>query len=418
MKLYFEAFNRRKKPTTFLAANPNKKNKDKHFLPYTLKAVSRSRQDIKTWNSDMDMARAEEPKNWPLQLLYNEILIDAHLTSQIENRKQQVFSAEFSLKNAKGDVDEAQTALLKNLKAYRQITNQMLDSRNFGYSLVELQLTKTDKGNQIDVIPIPRTNVVPQLGVFHNDYSEDSKPVYYREMPEFGTWILEFLPDGNAGNFDLGLLNKAVPHVLFKRFAQSCWSELCEIYGIPPRVMKTNTQDPILLGRAEQMMRDMGAAAWFIIDETEEFEWAKGVDTNGDVYKNLMTVCRDEISLLFSGAVIGQDTVNGNRSKEETSQNMLWELVKSDMAMLESYWNNIVIPALIKIGVLKGDIRFEFEPSEDIDQLFKFTTGLLPFKEIDNEWLKNKFGVEVIGDKTSPLNPPKEGNQNAADFFY
>ncbi|WP_446662918.1 phage portal protein family protein, partial [Flavobacterium psychrophilum] len=35
------------------------------------------------------------------------------------------------------------------------------------------------------------------------------------------------------------MLNKAVSHVLFKRFAQSCWSELCEIYGIPPRVLKT-----------------------------------------------------------------------------------------------------------------------------------------------------------------------------------
>ena len=31
-------------------------------------------------------------------------------------------------------------------------------------------------------------------------------------------------------NYDYGLLNKAVPHVLFKKFAQSCWSELCEIY--------------------------------------------------------------------------------------------------------------------------------------------------------------------------------------------
>ena len=69
---------------------------------------------------------------------------------------------------------------------------------------------------------------------------------------------------GSPRNY--GLLNKAVPHALFKKFAHSCWSELCEIYGIPPRYIKTNTQDPEMLDRAEQMLRDMGSAAYFIID--------------------------------------------------------------------------------------------------------------------------------------------------------
>src|SRR5690625_1070848 len=178
--------------------------------------------------------------------------------------------------------------------------------------------------------------------------------------------------------------------------------------------MKTNTYDATMLNRAEQMMKDMGAAAWFIIDESEEFEFAKGVDTNGDVYKNLMTVCRNEISLLISGAVIGQDTEHGNRSKEESAQAMLWELVRSDMAMLEDYWNNIVIPAFQKIGILKGDIRFEFEPAEDIHQLFEFTKGLLPFKEVDNDWLKDKFGVEVTGDRSFGMDNQLKADN---DFF-
>ena len=382
-------------------------NKTVRFLPYTSKSISRIRQDVKSWNNYLAIAQSEEPKMWPLQLLFNDIFLDAHLASQIENRKQQVFSAGFSLKTAKGEVDEEQTKFLSNLKSYRDLTNQILDSIYFGYSLVELNLNKTDFGDRLDVISLPRTNIVPQLGRFLTDYSDDSKFIIYREMPEFGTWILEF----NTGG--LGLLNKAVPNVLFKRFAQSCWSELCEIYGIPPRVLTTNTQDTVLLNRAEQMMKDMGAAAWFIIDETEKFEWAQGVSTNGDVYNNLITLCRNEISLLISGAVIGQDTVNGNRSKEEVSQDMLWQLVQSDMKMVESYWNSTIIPALIKIGILKGEVHFEFDPSEDLDQLFKFTQGLLPFKEIDNNWLKEKFGVEVTGDKSPLSNGLKADN----DFF-
>lgn len=391
------------------------------MLPWNLKSVSRIRQDIKNWNEALAMAMSEDPKMWALQLMYNEIMLDALLTSQVENRKQQVLAAGFEIKKGNGEVDEEQTFFLRQLPAYRKLTHAMLDAHYYGYNLVEMELTKEEGNINLEVITIPRTNVVPQLGLFYPDYSED-KNISYRDIPEYGTWVLEF----NSGDF--GLLNKAVSHVLFKRFAQSCWSELCEIYGIPPRVMKTNTQDKGMLTRAEQMMKDMGAAAWFIIDETENFEWAKGTDTNGDVYKQLINLCSNEISLLVSGAVIGQDTVNGNRSKEESSQNLQNLLVQSDMATLEGYWNSLVIPALIKIGILKGDVYGEYVQAKDLEQLWKFTSGSLQYYTVDPEWLKNTFGVEVTGERQAQQPAGKEQEEKAkpekssqslilADFF-
>jgi hypothetical protein len=366
----------------------------KRTLPWASKAVARTRQDIASWNNVLAMALSDEPKNWGLRLLYNEVRIDALLTSQIENRKQQVYSVPFKLKDTAGKEYEEQTAILKKLPAYRKLSNLVQESDYTGCELAELSYYKraADGEMYLDVINIPGTNVVQQTGKFYPDYSED-KSINYREMPEYGTWILEF----NSGG--LGLINKAVPHVLFKRFAQSCWSELCEIYGIPPRVMKTNTQDPAMLNRAEQMMRDMSAAAWFIIDETESFEWATGIQTNGDVYKHLITQCSNELSLLISGAIIGQDTEHGNRSKEESSQEMLWQLVLADMAKLEEAWNNIILPALAAIGVLKPGLRFEFDEVEDLEALWKMTKEVLPFKNVDDQWIKDKFGIEVTGNR-------------------
>lgn len=412
MKLYFEAFNRKGKSSKSQQLKASAKpGRDGRVLPWEAKSVYRSRKDIKNWNEAQDMFHnAEFPKSWPLMQLLDEILLDAHLTSQIENRKQQIFSLDYNLKNEKGETDEEQTKIFKTLGCFRPITNEMLNSGYYGNSLIELDRTAENGADKLSVINIPRTNIIPAKGIFYKDFTDETNPILYREMKEYGTWLLEF----NSGG--LGLLNKAVPHVLFKRFAQSCWSELCEIYGIPPRVMKTNTYDSTMLSRAEQMMQDMGAAAWFIIDETEEFEFAQGVSTNGDVYKNLMTVCRNEISLLISGAVIGQDTENGNYSKEKSAQDILWNLVQSDMALCEDYWNKLVLPALARIGLLKPGLRLEFEAAEDLDQLFKFTTGLMPFKEVDNDWLKEKFGVEITGDKIQPPNP--FGNQNAANDFF
>jgi hypothetical protein len=399
------SFSRGKK--TLAASTPDKKR----VLPNTLKAVSRMRADIKVWNDAYNQAMAEEAKNFALQLLYNEARIDALLTSQVENRQQQIFSIPFKLKSATGEVDEEQTALLSKMPIYRQLCKAVLDSVYYGYNLVELELSKTDAGIQANAIVLPRTNVVPQLGLYFKDYSEDTS-IKYREMPEYGTYILEF----NTG--DLGLLNKAVPHVLFKRFAQSCWSELCEIYGIPPRYMKTNTQDPTMLKRAESMMSDMGAAAWFIIDEEETFEFAKVDSTNGDVYKNLIALCNNEISLLVSGAVIGQDTVNGNRSKEDSSQNMLFNLVKADMALIEQSFNSIILPALAKLGLIKPGIMGEFEQVPDLESLWKYTSGALQYFNVDPEWIKKTFGIEVTGERATPATDPAAKQKlQLSDFF-
>ncbi|MDB4157960.1 DUF935 domain-containing protein [bacterium] len=362
------------------------------------KAIARTRQDIASWNRALRMTKLEEnPKWFLLQQLFDEISLDALLTSQYKNRQLKALSKKIVLKGPSGEVDEEQTKLLNDSMFANDINRHILDSKYRIHSLIEFSFSEEEgKEDQLVVDLIPRDNIDPLNGAFYPDYSEDKK-IFYREVSEYGTWLLEF---GEKGN--LGLLNHAVPHVLFKRFAQSCWSELCEIYGIPPRVMKTNTQDPGMVRRAETMMKDMGAAAWFIIDESEEFEWAKSVNTNGDVYKNLINLCDNEISLLFSGAVIGQDTVNGNRSKEDSSKEMLQTLIDSDLRLLEQNWNSTVIPALVNLGVLKGELTYGYEQTEDIEQLWKMTNESLQYFEVKPEWIKEKFGIEVVGKREAP----------------
>lgn len=379
----------------------------KRYLPFDLKAIYRIRKDIRNWNDALNQANYIQPQNWMLQKLYDDIMIDALLTSQVSNRENRLLTLDFNIK-VNGEIDEEQTAVLKKHPLYRFLTQQKTRSLFRGYSLVELSMDKDGDGNNILCgEEIPRTNVVPQTGLFYTDYYNITDYIKYREMPEFGTWILEY------NSRDLGLLNKAIPHVLFKRFAQSCWSELCEIYGIPPRVMKTNTRDKTQLDRASKMMKDLGSAAYFIIDENESFEWAEGVSTNGDVYKNLMDACRNEICLLISGAIIGQDTKNGARAKDETAKEMLWLLQQSDITTVEEQWNNISIPALVKHGILKGDnITFEYVPTEDIQALWGITLGALQYFEVNPDWVKDTFGIDITGARKVPIKGSGTGDAN------
>lgn len=367
-----------------------------------LKSVSQTRQDIASWKTaERTALAAENPRRARIQALYDNICIDAKLTSQLENRKNQVIGAAFTLKDSQGNVDEDLTKALKKAPWFTDMITYMWEARWYGHSLVEFD----NPGTGLKLTLINRRNVEPRAGILLLD-ENDSKGIPYRDAREFGWWIYEF---GKPS--DIGLLNKVVPHVLMKRFAQTCWSELAEIYGIPPRSLKTNTQDPVMLGRAEQMMRDMGAAAWFVIDDTEELEFAQVAATNGDVYNNLMKVCNDEFCMLVTGAIIGQDTKNGNESKEKESSKALSKLVEADKTIIEAWFNTIVMPGLRKLGQIPDGFTFEYEPTEDLEVLWGMVKDAMQYYSIDPEWIRKKFGIEVTAEKTQAL-PTGKNNQS------
>lgn len=372
--------------------------RDGYVTKIVPKTVTRTRTDIALWKSALRAAdNVENPRRTRLQRLYADIMQDAHLTSLVELRVLSLLGTPFTLKRD-GEVDEECTALLASAAWKRDIDRFAWEELLYGHSLIELT-TSPDGTPQVTLLP--RTNVVPEQGVLLLS-EDDGDGIRYREAREYGTWILEF-----GSRTEYGLLNKAVPHVLFSRFAQSCWSELCEIYAIPPRVLKTNTQDPEMLDRAEQMMRDMGAAAWFIIDTDEEFSFAKGADTNGDVYNNLIRVCKEASSLLICGAQLGQDTLNGNRSKEESSQKLFDKIIQADRTRVQGYWNEIILPALVRIGIVPAGLTYEYQQEEDLEKLWNQTHQAMQYFHVEPEWIRTKFGIEVTGEKeTGALSVP------------
>ena len=380
--------------------------KKQNSLPKPVrKTVTKTSRDIADWKHAQSYAqRAESPKFYLLQDIYDTVADDALLTSQVNNRHERTVATPFELVNPDGKVDDRLTEQLKGIALVPDIIKAMLDSELYGCSLVEL----SNPNGIPEIYIVPRQNLDPVCGRFYPDQYLNSF-IPYRETAEYGKWILEF----NSGH--LGLLNKTVPHILFKKFAQSCWSELCEIYGIPPRYVKTNTQDEQMLARAEQMLSDMGAAAAFVIDTNEEFQFAQGVSTNGDVYANLIRLCNNEVSMLISGAIIGQDTENGNYSKEQSSIGMLDRLIESDRRMVETYMNAVVIPAFTAIGWLpQNSCRFRFAAVEDPEHTWQLVKDILPYKDVDNDWLTEKFGIPVK-DKQLSL---ESGLSDGTDRFF
>ena len=72
-------------------------------------------------------------------------------------------------------------------------------------------------------------------------------------------------------------------------------------------------------------------------------------------------------------------------------------MVQSDKRTLESYWNGTVLPALVRIGILPEGLTYELQQEEDIEKLWNMTREALPYMEVDPEWMKEKFGLQVTG---------------------
>ena len=398
-----------------LAAKPaSAKAGSNKLYPQTVeKTITQTRQDIaKMRTARNGFTNSENPIVYLYYNLLDYTMDDPLLSSQLSNRVLDSLGSVWNLGKKGGDIDAELTESLQNSELFNDLITHIIHSQFYGHSLVELDWKQEGLNEPtLAATLIPRTNVITKKGTFLFDYNED-KGVQYRELPEFGTWLLEF---GKPG--EMGILNKAIPYALFERFTVSCWSELTEIYGIPPRVYKTDTQDPQAVARGKKMMTDMGSAAWFIIDSTEEFEWAQGVSTNGDVYDKFLKHCDNKKSLLISGAIVGQDTKNGSNSKEVASQKLLSKLVLADMAMVEMYMNSKVMPALARIGLVPADYVFKYDIPEDLQTLWEMTVKALQYFDVDPEWIKTKFGIQVTGVKQQQQSP-LTANLSAIESFF
>ena len=348
------------------------------------------RKDISDWQVAKQSAlKTDLPRFDRLQELFDYIMDDAHLSAQLQLRKSKVLRSEYALIHDNGDTDDKATDAFVSMPVTRQLIGHILDAQFYGYSLVELAPQYNNPDPLVPVL-IDRRHIDPKNGILLIDTS-DTTGIDYRHLSEYGKYILEFRGSG------LGLLDKAVPHVLFKRFAQACWSEFCEVCGMPPRVIKTNTQDPNLRQQYLDMLANYGSGANGVIDIDDEMIFVSTNASNGESYENLIRLCSNEISLLINGAVLGQDTRYGSNSKEETSADLNDEIVEADMNYVEVAMNTIVLPALVQLGFVPQGLIFRFREQEDTSQLFQQTIQAAQYFDIDPKWVREKFGIEVLG---------------------
>ncbi len=354
--------------------------------------VMRYRADIDDWQQALRQAEnALFPDRRRLLDIYANIEIDGLLSSQIGNRARGTTSARFELLNAENKPDQTASEILQDSIPFKAILSAVQSTYLYGNTVIEYDQASYDP---MEDIIVDRRHIMPETGIFR-ERIYDQVGIAYREAAEYGISILEF-----GKKYDLGLLNKVVPHVLMKKFAMGCFSEFAERFGQPIPIVKTNTEDQTMINRLESMFSDMGSSAGMILDNSEMFELGAAIVSDGALYETLMRLLNNEISMLISGAIIGQDTKNGNESKESLSIQILEGLQKEDRTNAASAINSKVIPAFVAQGIIPDGLRFKFCEEEDLEALWQKCVDIAPFYKPNKQFLEKKFGL-ILDDAPS-----------------
>ena len=358
--------------------------------------VFRARQEVKNWRNAITQAEAiSTPNTLELVRIYKDIVLDGHLSSLIQTRKINVLSKSYNLTDSNGEIDENMTEIFQSAW-FRKFSELALDSLFWGTTLIEFGDIVDDILTDVDRIPYENLN--PQQKIVKRNIYSPTDGVKYDEKP-YTDWIVEVLEQER-----FGLLNKCVPLIIWKKNALGAWSIRSDIFGMPLRIGKTDTRDEESRGKMIEMMQKMDVATWGVFDLDDEIELVEPTGTSGyEIYKDLVEIANSELSKL----ILGQTGTTDEKSftgSAEVHERVSLEYTRADMVWFRFLVNDVLIPKLVKLGLVKDGSTFVFDTKEvlTIEEQWNIDKEMIQVFDVDIDYLTEKYGTKINAKKEQP----------------
>lgn len=340
----------------------------------------------------------DTPRRAKLYDLYEDILIDTHLSSVIEKRLLGVLvkDIEFVRNNV---VDEAIGEQIESPWFYR-LVGDILSARIWGFSLFQFYI----KDGWIDYTLVPRKHVDPVRRLILRRQT-DTNGISWDEFPKL-------LMVGSPT--DLGLLLKATPWAIYKRGDTADWAEFCEIFGSDIREYIYDSADPEARERTIRDAQEQGGAGIIIHDTTTKLNIIGSGSRQGagDLFDKFIDRCNAEMSKAFVlNTLTTEASEHGTQSLGTVHQNVEQALAVSDGRFLLNTLNYDLADIFQQLGLNTAGGKFRFveqEQKTDPEARLRVLQGLhttfgLP---ISHDSLYEEFGIDK---PTEPIQPqPQE----------
>jgi len=360
----------------------------RRFISKPQQQVYRIRQDIQKWRNAVTVAESLiNPNRYQLYQLYKDIVLDAHLSAAIQQRKNLTLSKTFCVVDKAGNEVEEKSKLIQT-KWFREFLEHSLDSEYYGYSLVQFDSLVDDNFNDVDLVP--RIYVKPEFNLVVPTWAA-IEGINYTESP-YKEWCI-----GVGKKHNLGLLMKAAPLVLWKKNAIGAWSVYQDAYGVPLAIGKTNSRDEVTRANLENTLKTIstGLSAVMDIDDTIEFLESKKPDAHM-VFDAMINRCNSEISKLILGQTATMDEKSFVGSAE-VQERVLIRVGEADEFFALNVINEQLLPMLNGLGFGLDGYKIQAKEDDDLPLMdrMKIDTELMKYYDLDEKYILETYGTVV-----------------------
>jgi hypothetical protein len=321
-------------------------------------SADRNRKDIGDFKSALVAAESVHyPQRVRLYDLYEDIMLDGHLTGIIGKRIDAVLNKSLFFKDAAGNRVEEMDDVIESM-VFRDIVKKILESVMWGISGIEFV-----PGAEIAFKEIPRKHIKPHKKMIaFEQYGEEGRS--YDSVSNI--WVI-----GDEKN--LGSLLKCSFYALWKRGNMADWAQYIEIFGQPVRVVYYDAYDTKTKMELRQVLDESGSSLAMMIPKQAQFEMKDGKQSNGngELQEKFHSILNEEMSIVVLG---NTETTRSSKSsgyaqsKEHGKQQL--EITKSDLKFVKNLLNEKHFIAILKsYGLPVEGGRFEYEKEIDLEQL-------------------------------------------------
>jgi hypothetical protein len=297
------------------------------------------RKEITDWQAARyAYYQTEIPRNFPIQEVYDDIMLDGHLTAVTEDRTLRCTNRDYIF-TIDGVKDEALTLLIEDQEWFDLILDEAHKSTYRGETYI--WISEFEKGAIKKTELIDRSLLVPGQKILLYDFYGNKG----LDVSEVNDVLL-------YANFysNIGILEKAAVYTILKRHSWGSWDEFEELFGIPIRIAKIASQSEQVKNEVADWLEQMGSAPYgvFPIGTEVEIKENSKADAFNVFYMKIQALDKELSKLILHQTMT---TENGaSKAQGNVHENTLAEVNKSDRKKMLSFLNKRLVPAMRLLG--------------------------------------------------------------------
>lgn len=353
--------------------------------------------DIGKWRSAHQAAISTIQPNYSRLIdVYEDALLDTHLSAVLQHRTLNVMNTPFRIKK-NGEVDDDLTALLNKRWMY-DLIQEVQRSIYFGYTCLEWHFDSNGEVSSVSsvlrhhIIP-QRNELLPNVNLQHG--------VNITEEPFTNTYTL-------IKHNSLGLLLECCKYTIFKKYATSHWQQLQQLFGIPMRVGRTSSKNQAVIDKIFDTLKNMGTAGFGVLPEGTMIEFIEnGKNDPHNIFQKAIEVSDNQLSMRVLGTP--NSDKGGSYAKEKVNYARNNDITKADLRYVVFVINDQILPLLNKWGYDLEGATIEFDPTWSLDlanNQLEIDQWLFEKYKIPVEYIHDTYGVPVE-EKEVEVDEPK-----------